>query len=295
MLEGIRAYPLGVLADTREAEAELQLEGVIAPAEQFEYLVTLVPGLIYKFNEFAPGPAFSATLVDPHNGEVLWANQAGLARLGLEGSLGGSLVQVDAPREAVLMLNGVADSAAAFLFLASAESIEQGQFAVFRFFNTKSGKYFFTASEAERDLIVETMPALKPEGVGFYASDIPLEGFVPVYRFVNVNSGNYLYTANEGEREVILSGAPHMRFEGVGFFTPEAPSEETTPVFRMLNFESGTYLYTASLLEKAFLLLKGGWRDEGFAFNAVTEDAVHALVDPPPLIGVPTVTGDGLA
>jgi len=295
MLEGVRAYPLGVLADTKEAEAELQLEGVIAPAEQFDYVVTLVPGLIYRFSEFVPGPAFSATLVDPHNGEVLWANRAGLARLGLEGSLADGLVQVDAPREAILMLNGVSDSAAAFLFLASAESIEKDQFAVFRFFNTVSGKYFFTASEAERDFVVETMPALKPEGVGFYASDVPLEGFVPVYRFVNVNDGNYLYTANEGEREVILSGAPYMRFEGVGFFTPAAPSEDTTPIFRLLNFESGTYLYTASLFEKAFLLLKGGWRDEGFAFNAVTADAVDALVDSPLLIGTQTITGDGLA
>jgi len=56
--------------------------------------------------------------VDPKNGEVLWANRAGHARLGLDGSPGAGLVQVDAPRESVLMINGIADSAAAFLFLA---------------------------------------------------------------------------------------------------------------------------------------------------------------------------------
>ncbi|MCK2055322.1 Ig-like domain-containing protein [Methylobacterium sp. 37f] len=42
---------------------------------------------------------------------------------------------------------------------------------VYRFFNTKTGGHFFTASEAERDQVIATNQAYKFEGIAFYAPE----------------------------------------------------------------------------------------------------------------------------
>lgn len=51
--------------------------------------------------------------------------------------------------------------------------VDQGEAtdAVYRFFNAKTGGHFFTASEAERDSVVQTSQDYKLEGIAFYAPD----------------------------------------------------------------------------------------------------------------------------
>ena len=45
-----------------------------------------------------------------------------------------------------------------------------GKIPIYRFYNTKTGAHFYTASAAEADQVIATYPGLfNFEGVGFYA------------------------------------------------------------------------------------------------------------------------------
>jgi VCBS repeat-containing protein len=44
-----------------------------------------------------------------------------------------------------------------------------GLVPVFRFFNTETGGHFYTASEEERDFVLEELPSYRFEDIGFYA------------------------------------------------------------------------------------------------------------------------------
>lgn len=276
-LAGLRAYPLGEVRDVRSDAPDFSLDGVIAPSEVFAYQLVLVPGLNYRLADFAPGPAFSAMLVDADSGEVLWANASGLDRLGVDRARARDQVQVGEDQAVVLVVEGVGDADAPFVVSADARPIDPDDFAVYRFLNKGNGQHFITAWEFERDYVLANMPHMQYQGESFFAADVPLEGFVPVYRFANLINGSYFFTAYEAERQSVQDHYSFMRFEGAAFYVPDAPGEESVPVYRLANLKTGGYLYTPVLAEKAFYLLSGDWRDEGFSFYAIDPAAVAAL------------------
>jgi len=277
-LVGLRAYPLGDVTDARDDAPDFLVQGgVVGPGEQFAYEIALIPGLNYHFSDIAAGTAFSAMLVDADNGEVLWANASGLQKLGVAQAPAIDLIQVAERQKVVLVVEGTSGSGAPFAISADATPIATDEFAVYRFFNKENGQHFITAWEFERDYVLANAPNMQYQGESFFAADVPLDDFVPVYRFANLANGSYFYTANEAERQVIQQQYAHMRFEGVGFYAPELGSEDSVPVYRLASLSTGGYLYTSSLPEKAFALLSGGWRDEGFAFNAIDPEEIAAL------------------
>ena len=92
--------------------------------------------------------------------------------------------------------------------------------AVFRFFDSKYGTHFYTASATERDGVIQTRSDLIYEGTGFYEHVTGQPGDIPVYRFFDSNYGTHFYTSDANERATILATRTDLKDEGIGFYAP---------------------------------------------------------------------------
>ena len=90
---------------------------------------------------------------------------------------------------------------------------------LYRFYNFKQGVHFYTASESERDNVINTMgDTYRYEGEAYRVSSSP-DGTQPVYRFYNMRKGVHFYTASESERDnVINTMGETYRYEGVAYY-----------------------------------------------------------------------------
>lgn len=94
---------------------------------------------------------------------------------------------------------------------------------VYRFFDTKFGTHFFTASASERDTTIATRTDLSYEpGSVFYEHSLAQAGDVPVYRFFDKVHGTHFYTDSATERAAIISTRSDLAAEGIGFYEPPA-------------------------------------------------------------------------
>jgi hypothetical protein len=90
---------------------------------------------------------------------------------------------------------------------------------VYRFYNTKTGTHFYTASEAEKSDVLAKWPSIFTlEGVAYSVSLTPRPGMVSVYRFYNATTGAHFYTAGEAEKANVLAKYPQFSLEGVAFY-----------------------------------------------------------------------------
>ena len=122
--------------------------------------------------------------------------------------------------------------------------------SVYRFLNRDTGVHFYTASEVERDAIIDDLPNFTFEGVSYRSVD-PLTGSdaTPVYRFLNRNTGVHLYTASEIEREAV-SNLSNYTFEGEAFYAYAEQVEDSIPVHRFYNRTADAHFYTPSEVER---------------------------------------------
>ncbi len=159
---------------------------------------------------------------------------------------------------------------------------------VYRFYNDRDKAFFYTASVAERDVIIgnSTDPAITPaeplwpyfyQGATFEQASAAT-GSVPVYRFYNTRTGHHFFTTSELERETVLKestdpayGQPGplwtFQFEGVAFRAyADANHADVLPVFRFYSPTLDRHFYTASVDEAKEIRLTGLWTDEGVGF-----------------------------
>ena len=153
---------------------------------------------------------------------------------------------------------------------------------VYRFAKLSNGAYFFTGDENEKNIILQSYPDFRYEGVGFYQSD-PVAG-VPVYRFANLGNGGYFYTANAAERDEVIRSRPDMRFEGSSYSVAVPSGAGVTPVYRLANLRNGAYLFTTFAGERDAAVALGYWRYEGVAFYTLNTGPVDPLLPPPPVL-----------
>jgi hypothetical protein len=125
---------------------------------------------------------------------------------------------------------------------------------VYRFFNTVTGGHFFTASEAERDSVLNNLPQYLFEGVGFEASIVDGPDLVPIYRFFNPVEGGHFFTASETERSFVLNNLPQFLDEGIGFYAYGADANLGADVFRFFNSVTGVHFFTTSESERDVVL-----------------------------------------
>ncbi len=90
---------------------------------------------------------------------------------------------------------------------------------VFRLYDSQNGDHFFTMSEIEMRQVVNTIPAMKLEGVAFNEDSSARAGDLPVYRLYDPGNGRHFYTSSVVE-ETSLTSAGGMRFEGIAFYAP---------------------------------------------------------------------------
>jgi predicted Zn-dependent protease len=90
---------------------------------------------------------------------------------------------------------------------------------VFRFDDTRTGDHFFTISQSEMRQVLNTLPAMKLEGIAFDEDVSARPGDLPVYRLYDSGSGAHLYTSSVAEKTAAISG-DGMKLEGIAFYAP---------------------------------------------------------------------------
>jgi uncharacterized protein (DUF1800 family) len=145
---------------------------------------------------------------------------------------------------------------------------------VYRFFNRWTGVHFYTASAAERALILATWPQFADEGAVWRASRTPETGLVPVWRFFNRETGAHFYTTDNAERQRILVTWPQFADEGPAFYAYLSDAYDRMPVHRFYNAQTQTHFYTADAAEKEHV-------QRTFASFAYEGVAYYGLALPP--------------
>jgi hypothetical protein len=157
---------------------------------------------------------------------------------------------------------------------------------VVEYYNTQSGRYFITASDAEKSAIESGAagPGWVRTDYGFIAGDNfpappdpafgPCAACADVMRFrwsPAAGIGTHFFTIDRAESQV-LQGLPGWTYEGVAFhaFKPAGGASCETafalPVYRLYNGAGGPdHRYVGDPAERA-RMLASGWSDEGAAF-----------------------------
>ncbi len=128
---------------------------------------------------------------------------------------------------------------------------------VYRFFRPDIGVHFYTASEVERDSIIDNLPNYAYEGESYIAAAStadPLTGARPVYRFFNTSTGAHLYTMSEVERDSISNNLANYNYEGIAYYGYERERPEAIPLYRFYNRVVDAHFYTPSAAEKDAVL-----------------------------------------
>lgn len=97
--------------------------------------------------------------------------------------------------------------------------------SVFRFYNAQTGAHFYTASGAERDQVIATLPQFRYEGVAYRAFGSANEGggeHQALHRFYNLETRTHFYTASDAEKAWVAENFPQFRYEFVAYYVDAA-------------------------------------------------------------------------
>ncbi|MDE5757594.1 MAG: hypothetical protein K2H85_03165, partial [Allobaculum sp.] len=133
---------------------------------------------------------------------------------------------------------------------------------VYRFYNTITGEHFYTASEEERNALMEES-RWNNEGQGWIAPEV---SNFPIYRVCNPNSGEHHFTIDKNEYETLQTLG--WKGEGVGYYSAHSSKGDIVSLYRLYNpqaKDAGSHHYTASVEERDDLV-KEGWNYEGIAW-----------------------------
>lgn len=126
------------------------------------------------------------------------------------------------------------------------ESYLDKQNTIFRYYNPKSGKHFYTTSKTEGDGAVRNS-GFKYEGIAGYVFDSNSAGNSnPIYRLYNSSKNKHFYTTNEDEKQTLTSTGGY-RFEGTIGYT--AGGYRGLPMHRLYNSKTNDHLWTTDNLE----------------------------------------------
>lgn len=140
---------------------------------------------------------------------------------------------------------------------ASKPSESDASVSMQRLYNPHSGEHFYTASAAERDMLVNA--GWNYEGSGWTA---PERSNTPVYRLYNANAGDHHYTTSTVERDALLAAG--WADEGIGWYSDD---QQRVPLYRQYNpnAAAGSHNYTTSI-DEHWQLVGIGWQDEGISW-----------------------------
>ena len=129
---------------------------------------------------------------------------------------------------------------------------------IYRFFDTRDGTHFYTASVAERDTVLVSRPDLVQETSGFGALLQASATTKPVYRFFDATHGTHFFTASVTERDTVAATRSDLTFEPSATFLEHTTAQPgDVPVYRFFSTTDGTHLYTGSDTERTGLTTAG--------------------------------------
>lgn len=141
---------------------------------------------------------------------------------------------------------------------------------VFRFFNSDTGGYLYTASDTERNFVQQNLENYILERSSYASVDSDAENAEEIYRFYNPNTGGYFYTASEIERDAVINSLDEFVYENIAFYAFDTELENTIPVYRFFETNNGVHFYTADETERAFVEDNlSNYNFEGIAFYAL--------------------------
>jgi hypothetical protein len=123
---------------------------------------------------------------------------------------------------------------------------------VYRFYNRKSASHFYTASEAEKATVLNTLSSTYSlEGVAYSIDTAAAANDAPLYRFYNKQTGAHFYTASAAEKaNVQVNLSAIYSYDGPAYKVCVTPVADSQTVYRFYNKINGAHFYTASEAEK---------------------------------------------
>jgi hypothetical protein len=163
-----------------------------------------------------------------------------------------------------------------------------GNDPIYRFYDTRTGDHFYTASAGERDQILRTIPHYNFEGSAFSAPDEG-PGTTDVFRFYNNATQAHFFTTSEAERDQVIRTLPTFQYEGIAFqaYTSAAGHSDALVLDRFYNTQTNLHHFSGSAGETASILAGqagAGWVLEGPGFTMARP--VSRLVEEGELHGV---------
>jgi len=154
-------------------------------------------------------------------------------------------------------------------------AIESALHDVYRFWSPITGTHFYTASDEERDKLLENSADVWTyEGVVFRAfPDASDPQTKPVYRFWSGSLGTHFYTLSESEKNKLIEEyADVWVFEGAVFYayTPDEYPAWASPVYRFWSPVTQAHFFTLDEAERDWLISEYSdvWTYEGIAWYA---------------------------
>ena len=124
------------------------------------------------------------------------------------------------------------------------------KFSVYRFYNPKKGFHFYTASELEKQYVIDNYSAVYTFEGASYTLD-STANTTPLYRFYNFKQGAHFYTTSIAERDYVRSKLSFAyTYEGIAYNVSGGPGNGAIPVYRFYRASTGSHFYTASELER---------------------------------------------
>lgn len=150
---------------------------------------------------------------------------------------------------------------------------------VYKFQSPTTGKYFFTASESEKDWLLTQPAAWTFLGIAYQAYLSPVEpGLMPVYRFWSPKLISHFWTISEAERDYLIdvySGS--WDYEGPVFYAYPEGSQPvgSLPVYRFWSGSQMAHYYTISETEKDLIIAQQSdtWTFEGIVWYTFDADS----------------------
>ncbi len=146
---------------------------------------------------------------------------------------------------------------------------------LYRFWSDTYHGHFYTASEYERDYIINNYPesVWRYEGISNKVFITQVANTVPVYRFWSDAYHGHFYTASEYEKDYIINNYPEniWKYEGVAYYVYNGAESGSTAIYRFWSDEYHHHFYTSSEYEKEYIINnypENVWKYEGVSWNA---------------------------
>ncbi len=153
------------------------------------------------------------------------------------------------------------------------EEEEDKSKSIYRFWSAKNKSHFYTASETEKNYVIENYDedVWKYEGIAYTIPNTFEIGMTSLTRFWSKKHQGHFYTASNEETMYVIVNYDNdtWKYEGVAYYVYKEQQPNTKPVYRFWSAKNKHHFYTASEIERDIVIEKyddNTWKYEGVAW-----------------------------